>query len=300
METINSMASTAAKAIWGDNNNNTSENTNETNKTGTETMSNETKGTEPVSGKLGDTSAGEPFDAGNIESGATKTSTSTAPSTAQTGSESTSSGLPTTTSTDATPAGSKDSTGGPTSDHPSATGDTGFKAPQADIRDPDSSTADPKKEAERKNVDNTGGLDTSENPTKVEGAGPKPIEEVAKSHGGDAGSASKESSGAGGADEDGPGAKSKSEGTGEQYVKSSGLAADGGDFDATKPGAGREADRLLEEKGMTTQTAAAAASGKKTEEDKSDKSEKSTPDSPDSKKEKASLKDKIKAKLHKN
>ena len=35
----------------------------------------------------------------------------------------------------------------------------------------------------------------------------------------------------------------KSRGTGEQWVKSSGLAADGGDFDATKPGAGREADR---------------------------------------------------------
>ena len=34
-----------------------------------------------------------------------------------------------------------------------------------------------------------------------------------------------------------------SEGTGEQYVKSTGLAADGGDFDAAKPGAGREADR---------------------------------------------------------
>lgn len=156
--------------------------------------------------------------------------------------------MPATTSTDTTPAGSKDSTAqsgakGPTADHPSTTGDTGFKAPQADIRDPDSATADPKKEAERKNVDNTGGLDTSENPTKLEGAGPKPIEEVAKSHGGDAGSASKESSGAGGTDEDGPGAESKGEGTGEQYVKSSGLAADGGDFDATKPGAGREADR---------------------------------------------------------
>lgn len=288
------MASTAAKAIWGDNNDNA--------KTGTENMNNETKGTEPVSGKLGNTSAGEPFDAGNIESGATNTTSSTAPSTKHTGSESTTSGLPTTSSTDATNTGSKDSTEtaakGPTADHPSTTGDTGFKAPQADIRDPDSATADPTKEAERKNVDNTGGLDTSENPTKVEGAGPKPIEEVARSHGGDAGSASKGSLGAGGAGEgDGPGAKSQGEVTGEQYVKSSGLAADGGDFDATKPGAGREADRLLEEKGMTTQTAAAAASGKKTEEEKA---EKTAPDSPDSKKEKASLKDKIKAKLHKN
>lgn len=57
---------------------------------------------------------------------------------------------------------------------------------------------------------------------------------------------------------------------------------------------------LLEEKGITTQSAAAAAAGKKTEEDKADKTEKTAPDSPDSKKEKASLKDKIKAKLHKN
>lgn len=68
------MASTAAKAIWGDNNNNNDNNTtattsttaNENVKPGTETMSSETKGTEPVSGKLGNTSAGEPFDAGNI------------------------------------------------------------------------------------------------------------------------------------------------------------------------------------------------------------------------------------------
>jgi hypothetical protein len=35
----------------------------------------------------------------------------------------------------------------------------------------------------------------------------------------------------------------KEQGTGEEWVKTSGLHADGGDFDATKPGAGREADR---------------------------------------------------------
>ncbi|CAI6332263.1 unnamed protein product [Periconia digitata] len=39
-------------------------------------------------------------------------------------------------------------------------------------------------------------------------------------------------------------------GTGEKHVKSTGLATDGGDFDASKPGAGREADRLLEQKGI--------------------------------------------------
>ena len=46
-----------------------------------------------------------------------------------------------------------------------------------------------------------------------------------------------------GEEEDGPNAKSKGTGTGMEYVKSSGVAADGGDFDAANPGAGREADR---------------------------------------------------------
>jgi len=44
--------------------------------------------------------------------------------------------------------------------------------------------------------------------------------------------------------------ESESEGTGEKYEKTSGLHADGGDFDATRPGAAREADRLMEEKGI--------------------------------------------------
>jgi hypothetical protein len=33
-------------------------------------------------------------------------------------------------------------------------------------------------------------------------------------------------------------------GTGEQWIKSTGTVADGGNFDAAAPGAGREADRL--------------------------------------------------------
>jgi hypothetical protein len=40
-----------------------------------------------------------------------------------------------------------------------------------------------------------------------------------------------------------PSQTSEKKGTGTEYVKSTGLAADGGDFDASKPGAGREADR---------------------------------------------------------
>lgn len=68
------MASTAAKVIWGESDNtNTNNNTTTTTDTTTTTndttkMNNETQGQEPVSGKLGDTSKGEPFDAGNIGS----------------------------------------------------------------------------------------------------------------------------------------------------------------------------------------------------------------------------------------
>lgn len=137
---------------------------------------------------------------------------------------------------------------GPTTEHPSTTGNTGgFKAAQADIRDPESSaTTDPKTETARKNVDDKDGLDSSENPAKVEGAGPRPVEEVARERGGDAGRVGE--TGASSSTKEGEldQAENKdSKGTGEEYVKSSGLNADGGDFDATKPGAGREADREL-------------------------------------------------------
>lgn len=134
---------------------------------------------------------------------------------------------------------------GPTSEHPSTTGDHGgFKAAQADIRDPETSaTTDPKVEAERKNVDDTGALDEGSNPAKADGPGPKPIEEVARERGGDAANIGGKKADGKDDDPEGLGGNSESKGTGEQYVKTSGLQADGGDFDATKPGAGKEADR---------------------------------------------------------
>lgn len=64
METITNLANSASKAVWGDNTTTTT--TAENVHPGTETTHNETKGTEPVSGKLGDTTRGEPFDAGNM------------------------------------------------------------------------------------------------------------------------------------------------------------------------------------------------------------------------------------------
>jgi len=73
------------------------------------------------------------------------------------------------------------------------------------------------------------------------GPGPRSLEEKARDGG--VGGAN----GAGGGDkveeEDGPQKESQGEGTGEKYVKSSGMVADGGDFDAANPGAGKEADR---------------------------------------------------------
>lgn len=227
------------------------------------------------------------------------------------------------TGTTTEPSGEVAGSKGPTSEHPSTTGDTHFKAAQADIRDPaTSATTDPKVETERKNVDDSGaGLDESKNPAKVDGPGPKPIDEVAAQRGGDAGkvegagsSESKLDAAGGAAGGEGLKDEGKDKGTGEKLVKTSGLQADGGDFDATKPGAGREADRkfepflhvkdrtvtnalssigLLEEKGIANPAAAAAGA-------KKDEATTNAPEHEEEGKEKKSLKDKIKAKLHKN
>jgi hypothetical protein len=53
--------------------------------------------------------------------------------------------------------------------------------------------------------------------------------------------------------QEGGGEHGKVKGTGEQWVKTTGIAAEGGDFDATKPGAGKEATRLMEQKGIKTE-----------------------------------------------
>ncbi|KAK7742141.1 hypothetical protein SLS53_004727 [Cytospora paraplurivora] len=307
METINNLANSAAKAVWGESNTTATTANDGTVHPGTETTNNETKGTEPVSGKLGDTSKGEPFDAGNI-AGGLPTEADNPPTASLAGItvEDTEPKAPTTEHHSSTTSDvNVNQSGGPTTEHPSTTGDHGgFKAAQADVRDPeDSLTTDPKTETARKNVDDTGALDKSENPDKVDGPGPKPIDEVAHERGGDAGNTARESASGAGAGE-GPGAASHSEGTGEKYVKSSGLAADGGDFDATKPGAGREADRLLEQKGYTNPAVATAGAHKDEEADlvaaEKESTDKASTGSHDSKEKKHSLKDKIKAKLHKS
>lgn len=82
---------------------------------------------------------------------------------------------------------------------------------------------------------------------------PRPLSDVAKDHDDNAGSTESTSASSGGnsgqgGDSSGSGGpqaqgESHGEGTGEMWVKTTGFAADGGDFDASKPGAGREADR---------------------------------------------------------
>ncbi|KAI8289506.1 hypothetical protein K4K59_006575 [Colletotrichum sp. SAR11_240] len=287
MEAINTMASAATKAIWG---------------------TNEAK-EEPVSGVSGNTSNGEPYDAGNIENPTKKADIAddartapehVTPTTASATSKETSATTEETVK-------HKDQIGKPelkeksaddAAPHDSAAGKT-------DTRSPADPATDPKPKGQDVSTSGTGPTNEGD---KLDGPGPKPLEAVAKERGGDAGRV-EGASGDGGlagdaaaddGEEDGPQKKSHGEGTGEKYVKSTGLAADGGDFDATKPGAGREADRLMDEKDPAA-AAAKAAAAKPGQHDKTSGSEERTHSPVDNtEKEKKSLGDKIKAKLHRH
>ncbi|KAA8568890.1 hypothetical protein EYC84_007869 [Monilinia fructicola] len=63
METVNNIAAAASKAIWGE--------PQETVDAANATVVPETKGAEPLSGELGDTNKGEPYDKGNLDSTST-------------------------------------------------------------------------------------------------------------------------------------------------------------------------------------------------------------------------------------
>lgn len=247
METVNNMASAAAKAVWGESKPNNQE---------------------PISGHTGDPSKGEPYDAGNIgtppssyQPSPPNAITNVAPNIedpkAQAAKLEANGEKPSTNGTNeaahfskqtGTAAETEDTPNNPSADLKAKSGPKDTSKSQADTRDPENPTTNPRNAPTDVN-DAEEGVNEAQ---KLDGPGPKPIEEVAREHGGDAGSSgsvdktkSKKVEGEEEEDEDGPNAKSKGEGTGEQYVKSTGLQADGGDFDATKPGAGREADRKL-------------------------------------------------------
>ncbi|KAI1267236.1 hypothetical protein F5Y18DRAFT_425079 [Xylariaceae sp. FL1019] len=271
MESINNMAAAAAKAVWGENQQTTQE---------------------PVSGKLGDTSRGEPYDAGNIETpNATETPsvTQTSNKTAETYDDKPDTGAAKFAKETGTATESNNTPDNPSTDlkeKRDVPADT--SAPQADVRDPEDPQTHPKSAPTDVNNADEDGVNEAQ---KLDGPGPKPLNEVAREHGGDAGNSdeavdktSKKDDVAEATDDN-----SKSEGTGEQYVKSTGLQADGGDFDATKPGAGREADRLMEVKGIHNPNDDPKPSADPTED---------TSSSPDT--EKKSLGQKIKDKLHRH
>ncbi|RDL39759.1 uncharacterized protein BP5553_04099 [Venustampulla echinocandica] len=133
---------------------------------------------------------------------------------------------------------------------------------------------------ERKKIQDTKqeAEDAAATSKSVDGPGPMSLEEKGR-NGGNAAS--------GGDEVDGHQQKSTGEGTGEKYVKSSGMKAEGGDFDAANPGAGKEADRLLEEKGVHREVEAKHAS------------DDAIP-SGETKPHKRGLGEKIKTKLHKH
>lgn len=316
METVSNMANAAAKAVWGDNT----------------TAKNETTGQEPISGQKGDVSRGEPYDQGNADL-ATQTQTAAAntelpPATPATELGQTAPQVttgPVADSTDAITKPAGDAAPGAAGEFAKTTGtaaesdqvpdnaQTALKAKdtpqdttkeQNDTRSPDDPQTHPKNAPT--DVDNTG--DGPNEAQKLDGPGPRSLDELAHERGGDAGKV-----GAGGGpatssassekkdvDPNDPSAPSSGEGTGEKHVKTTGFQADGGDFDATKPGAGREADRLLEQKGIHKDTgdkpSSDAASGGSGDKDKSseksgEKSEKSEKKNPFSK---------LKEKLHKH
>lgn len=311
METINQIASSAAKAVWGDDPNA------ETHK-------------EPISGATGDVSKGEPYDAGNLDPEEQhKVESSLNARNEQIDKDDTPSDLAegeyyalsssakykplpetptqeqpkdntTTTTTTAMPQ--------------NTTQPQDISKPQdtiqpQDISKPksastdvpaDKSTVAPSDEPADSSADPEAGKPLDQ----LTGKGPRPVEELARENGGNAAAASSNdsvSSPQGKDNKPEPSVEDKQEhqnahegdaaAEATEYVKTTGLAADGGNFDAAKPGAGREADRLMEQKGL-----------KSADDDGDNKgsSGRKSSDSGHHHKDKPSLGERIKNKLHRH
>lgn len=240
METVNNIAATAVKALWGDG---------DANK-------------EPISGAKGDVASGEPYDAGNLDS---------------VDQERVEKRL--------SDAGNADKSG-PTDRSNTASTVTPLvdtSPDQSDIRHPEKAADEPQ----------------SIDPQVPKGIGPQPVDVVAREHGGDAGRAGEgPTQHTDSVTKGAPPKDHSGDGDGKEYVKATGFAADGGNFDASNPGAGGEADRLLDQKGgipskehrsdLTTSTHASTSNGGK-----------DITGSQHSK-DKPKLSERIKAKLHKH
>ncbi|KAL7905780.1 hypothetical protein GGI35DRAFT_122961 [Trichoderma velutinum] len=223
METINQLATSAAKAVWGDSS------TAETHK-------------EPISGATGDVSKGEPYDAGNLDP---KDQSKVESSLKSHEDES-----PSDLAEDEYYALSSSAKNKPLPESPRTQEPMNKLQDKTATKPKDTTDAD-------KDVNPEQGKPLD----KLTGAGPRPVEELAKENGGNAAAASSNDAVASQEDktrqpklpEDNSERDDKKwEATEDEYVKTTGLAADGGNFDAAKPGAGVEADRLMGQKGLKT------------------------------------------------
>ncbi|CAI6085250.1 unnamed protein product [Clonostachys chloroleuca] len=210
---------------------------------------------EPISGAKGDVTQGEPYDAGNLETP---------------GQQQVEKRL------ELGDSDLKPSETAAVTTHPSSGG-------PLERQEADEKTTEGKEVAE-KTPESEKDLDESD-PPSPKGPGPRPLPVLAKEHNGDAGRIDDDKNSKENADEAAKVTPDETSDAGskapvQEYVKSTGFAAEGGDFDATKPGAGREADRLLGKDGAT--------------HNESDHTEKH------SSKSKPSLGERIKAKLHKH
>jgi hypothetical protein len=210
METLSSMATAASNTIWGNG----------------EAKSNE----EPVSGQQGAGTVNEPYDKGNEEpqsglNGSAKSATTNGPSDAV----------------------SSEETGNPTSGQQPAQKQQGADRPDEEPKN-DIKDKMPHTDEEREKMVESGNFphdpnDHSGEPLKVHDGGAKQSENTEGTEG-------KKDRSASVAHEGGDPHGEPKKGMGTEYVKSSGMKADGGDFDASNPGAGAEANRLLEESGV--------------------------------------------------
>lgn len=277
METLINAANSASKMIWGD-------------KTGDDTIE---SGQEPISGEQGKGTVEEPFDRGNEES-PTSNPISNPITNPTSGTDPTETPSPNLHSAAAggspRPEHETDKTG--------VVGGMGSDPKASDVRPTEASSnpgAAPESAAsptqKQQGAEKPGDAPTDEEAEGVKEKkeeGEQALKKDPNDHSGESmhmhdapktQAEQRESKvrNAGGQEHD-----KEEKGTGEQWVKTSGLAADGGDFDATKPGAGREADRLMEQKGIHK-----ASPGEKSE----------LPSNGDDK-EKVGLSEKIKNKLH--
>lgn len=250
MDTVSNVATQAVNLVWGD-------------------SSDER---EPISGAQGNVSSGEPYDAGNMDASDQQnmsTVTGSNPNISTTSNanvigdqasrksvdthgQNVNLGAQASEASAERRQATEDESGNGTSDNVSGvradTSDNGFakKHHSAENDQKNKTTEGGEFKSLSNNTDPEGEGDTN---MKVMGDGPKPLEVVAREHGGDAGNGGEvDTQHDGSVADDADASKQENKGTGEMHVMTTGFAADGGDFDATKPGAAKEADRLMVEK----------------------------------------------------